>query len=100
MSMRPQKNRILSALRESTPVLLEKYGVTRIGIFGSVARDDASQESDVDIVYEMSRPNLFTAVHLKRELENILQCSVDLVRYRERMNPLLKKRIEKDGVYV
>ncbi|MFH1717232.1 MAG: nucleotidyltransferase family protein [Planctomycetota bacterium] len=98
--MRPQRNRILLTLKESIPVLLEKYGVTRIGIFGSVARDDASEESDVDIVYEMSRPNLFTVVHLKEELENILHCPVDLVRYRQRMNPLLKKRIEQEGVYV
>jgi len=98
--MRPQKNKILSTLKESIPVLLEKYGVTRIGIFGSVARDDASEDSDVDIVYEMSRPNLFTVVHLKEELEHILNCPVDLVRYRQRMNPLLKKRIEQEGVYV
>ena len=98
--MNPHKSKILSTLKEITPVLLEKYGVTRIGIFGSVARDDASEQSDVDIVYEMSRPNLFTVVHLKKELENILHCPVDLVRYRERMNPLLKKRIEKDCIYV
>ena len=98
--MKPQKKKILSILKENTSVLFEKYGVTRIGIFGSVARDDASEASDVDIVYEMSRPNLFTVVHLKEELEHILHCSVDLVRYREKMNPLLKKRIEKDGVYV
>ena len=98
--MRPHKDKILSILREIAPVLSERYGVTRIGIFGSVARDDASGASDVDIVYEMSRPNLFTVVHLKDELENILHCPVDLVRYRERMNPFLKKRIEKDGVYV
>jgi predicted nucleotidyltransferase len=98
--MSPHKSKILSALKKITPVLLDKYGVTRIGIFGSVARDDASEQSDVDIVYEMSRPNLFTVVHLKKELENILHCSVDLVRYRERMNPLLKKRIEKDCIYV
>ncbi len=98
--MRPHKDKILSILREIAPVLSERYGVTRIGIFGSVARDDASEASDVDIVYEMSRPNLFTVVHLKDELENILHCTVDLVRYRERMNPFLKKRIEKEGVYV
>lgn len=98
--MRPHKDKILSILREIAPVLSERYGVTRIGIFGSVARDDASEASDVDIVYEMSKPNLFTVVHLKDELENILHCTVDLVRYRERMNPFLKKRIEKDGVYV
>ena len=98
--MKLHKNKILLALKEITPVLFEKYGVTRIGIFGSVARDDASEQSDVDIVYEMSRPNLFTVVHLKKELEHVLHCPVDLVRYRERMNPLLKKRIERDGVYV
>ena len=98
--MKPHKNKILLALKEIIPVLSEKYGVTRIGIFGSVARDDASEQSDVDIVYEMSRPNLFTVVHLKKELEHVLHCPVDLVRYRDRMNPLLKKRIEKDCVYV
>jgi predicted nucleotidyltransferase len=98
--MKPHKDKILSILKESAPVLHKKYGVTRIGIFGSVARDDASEASDVDIVYEMSRPNLFTVVHLKDELENILHCSVDLIRYREKMNPFLKKRIEKEGVYV
>lgn len=98
--MKPHKNKILLALKEIIPVLSEKNGVTRIGIFGSVARDDASEQSDVDIVYEMSRPNLFTVVHLKKELEHVLHCPVDLVRYRDRMNPLLKKRIEKECVYV
>ena len=98
--MSPHKNKVISALKEIAPILFEKYGVTRIGIFGSVAREDASQQSDVDIVYEMSRPNLFTVVHLKEELENVLHRPVDLVRYRERMNPLLKKRIERDCVYV
>lgn len=98
--MKPQKEKILSMLKEITPVLSEKYGVTRIGIFGSVARDEASEDSDVDIVYEMSRPNLFTVVHLKEELEQIFHFPVDLIRYRERMNLYLKKRIEKEGVYV
>jgi predicted nucleotidyltransferase len=91
---------VLRELRNHLPQFERLYGITKIGIFGSVARDDASERSDVDIVYEMSRPNLFTVVHLKDELENILHCSVDLVRYRERMNPFLKKRIEKEGVYV
>lgn len=97
--MQLHKDKILSILKEIAPVLSEKYGVTRIGLFGSMARDDASEGSDVDIVYEMRRPNLFTVVHLKEELEQRLHSSVDLVRYRDRMNPLLKKRIEKEGLY-
>lgn len=98
--MKPEKNKILKTLKEAAPALEQKYGVTRIGIFGSVARDEASENSDVDIVYEMSHPNLFTVVHLKAELEQTLRFSVDLVRYRQRMQPLLKKRIEQDGIYV
>jgi len=98
--MRPEKDKILSVLKDLSPVLMEKYGVTKIGIFGSVARGQAGESSDVDIVYEMLKPNGFTAVHLKEELELKLHFPVDLVRYRERMNPLLKKRIDKEGVYV
>jgi len=98
--MKPQKEKILSTLKEITPLLSKKYGVTKIGIFGSLARGEAREDSDVDIVYEMSNPNLFTVVHLKEELEQILHFPVDLIRYRQRMNLYLKKRIEKEGVYV
>lgn len=98
--MKPEKEKILLVLKNISPVLMEKYGVTKIGIFGSVARDQAGESSDVDIVYEMIKPNGFTAVHLKEELETRLNYPVDLVRYRESMSPLLKKRIDKEGVYV
>lgn len=98
--MKPEKEKILSILKKISPALMEMYGVTRIGIFGSVARDQSSDASDVDVVYEMLKPNGFTAVHLKDELEKTLKYPVDLVRYREQMNPLLKKRIDKEGIYV
>ena len=92
--MIPNQNQILGILREAAPDLMAKYGVTRIGIFGSVARNQGTAESDVDIVYEMQKPNLFTVVHLKAELERILQLPVDLVRMGKRLPPLMKKRIE------
>jgi predicted nucleotidyltransferase len=98
--MKPEKEKILSVLKDLSPVLMEKYGVTKIGIFGSVARNQSVETSDVDIVYEMLKPNGFTAVHLKEELEKKLHHPVELVRYRDRMNPLLKKRIDNEGVYV
>jgi len=98
--MKPEKEKILSILKNISPALMERYGVSRIGIFGSVARDQASESSDVDVVYEMLKPNGFTAVHLKDELEKNLNYPVDLVRYREQMHPLLKKRIDKEGIYV
>lgn len=96
----PQRSQVLAVLRKMKPVLKEKYGVTQLGIFGSVARDEATDESDVDVVMEIEHPNLFTSVNIKEELEAELNLPVDLVRYRERMNTYLKARIEREAVYV
>lgn len=97
--MKSDRKRILATLSQISPLLQEKYGVTKIGIFGSVARDQAWHDSDIDIVVEMY-PDLFKRVSLKNELESILGKKVDVVRYRNRMNSLLKKRIDKEGLYV
>ena len=74
--------------------------MTKLGIFGSVARDEASDVSDVDVVVEMQKPDLFYMVHIKEELEDVLHCPVDIVHYRKKMNDLLKNRINRYVVYV
>ena len=89
----------LKVLREHKQEFEERYGVTRLGIFGSVARDEAVDSSDVDVVVEMA-PNLFGRVSLKEELETILGAKVDLVRYWRRMNHYLKSRIDREAHYV
>ena len=89
----------LKLLREHKRGFEERYGVTRLGIFGSVARDEAADESDVDVVVEMA-PDLFGRVSLKEELETILGAKVDLVRYWRRMNHYLKRRIDREAYYV
>ncbi|KOH47107.1 nucleotidyltransferase family protein [Sunxiuqinia dokdonensis] len=76
------------------------YGITRIGIFGSVARGEQTEKSDVDIYYEGNPLSLFKIMTLKNELENRLNCTVDIVRLREKMNQVLKKRIQTEGIYV
>ena len=60
----------LKVLREHKRELEQRYVVTRLGIFGSVARDEAPDNSDVDVVVEMA-PDLFGTVSLKEELERI-----------------------------
>ncbi|HQX76002.1 MAG TPA: nucleotidyltransferase domain-containing protein [Thermoflexales bacterium] len=69
--------RQLSALKEP---LRFRFGVTRLGIFGSVARGDANNQSDIDVVVEMA-PNLFLRAALKVELESLLHHPVDVVRF-------------------
>ncbi|MEA1870518.1 MAG: nucleotidyltransferase family protein [Euryarchaeota archaeon] len=89
----------LKALREHKQEFEERYGITRLGIFGSVARDEATNGSDVDVVAPMA-PDLFGRVRLKEELETILGTKVDLVRYWRRMNHYLKSRIDREAHYV
>ena len=89
----------LKLLREHKQDLEERYGVTRLGIFGSVARDEADKRSDVDVVVEMP-PDMFARVNLKEDLERILRSKVDVVRYWQRMNHYLKRRIDREAYYV
>jgi len=78
----------------------DEFGIVRIGIFGSVARGEIAGTSDVDVVVELVQPDLLLLVGIKQELEALLQEPVDVVRYRDRMNPFLKRRIEQEAVYV
>jgi predicted nucleotidyltransferase len=77
-----------------------EYGINKLGIFGSVAREEQKEGSDVDIYYEGEPLSLMKMAALKEELETTLGNPVDIVRIRKSMNNLLKKRIKKDGLYV
>lgn len=78
----------------------QKYGIILMGVFGSVARDQATDKSDVDIFLTTKTPDAFNIVHIEEALEELLKRHVDIVRLRDKMNPALKSRIEKDAVYV
>ena len=77
-----------------------KYGITALGLFGSVARNKATETSDADVVVQSDTVDLFTLVHIKEELEAAFNRPVDVLHYRSRMNPYLKRRIEQEAVYV
>jgi len=94
-----RREQALELLREHKRKLVERYGITRLGIFGSVARDEAADISDVDVVVEMP-PDMLTRVNLKEELEIIFSSKVDVVRYWKRMNHYLKRGIDREACYV
>ena len=91
---------ILSLMRRYKPMAQKKYGMTKLGIFGSVARGEQTENSDVDVYYEGQAPSLLTLDMIQTELEQLLNCKVDLVRVRDNMNSLLRQRIIRDGIYV
>ncbi len=93
------RSAILSLLKQYKEKKASRYGISRIGIFGSRARGSSSHQSDVDVVVEMSDPDIFAMVHVKEELQELLRAKVDLVRNREDMNPYLKRHLEEEAMY-
>jgi len=94
------RNKTLAILNQYKDTFAERFGITALGIFGSVARNEDSEDSDVDIVVKMTNPDLFYLVHIKEELQEAYKKPVDIVHYREKMNPFLKKRIDGEAIYV
>ncbi len=91
---------IIRALRGFMDLNKERYEIIRIGVFGSAARDNMNEQSDIDVVVELGKPDLFYLVGIKQDLEEKFHRSVDIVRYRDRMNAFLKKMIDKEAMYV
>ncbi len=91
---------ILEILKTYKNENAKKNGITSIGLFGSFSKDEGKESSDVDIIIEISEPDIYKLVHIKDDLENLLQKTVDIVRNREKMNPYLKKHIVRDAIYV
>ena len=77
----------------------KNFGVKSLRLFGSVSRNEQKEGSDVDICVDME-PKMFLVVKLKRFLEELFQCSVDVVRFHKHIYPFLLKEIEHDGIYV
>ncbi len=96
---RLKRDAILRELKKHLSQFDRLYGVTKIGIFGSAARDELRQNSDIDVVVEMKEPDLFYLVHIKDTLEKNFQRPVDVIRYRESMNHYLKARIDREARY-
>jgi len=89
---------VLNYLKEHYQEFHSKYRVEKIGIFGSYARDEATGDSDIDIFVQM-HPKLLDMVAIKQIMEEDLHQRVDIVRLRDKMNPYLKKRILREGIY-
>ncbi len=90
---------ILTLLGQYMPYAADRYGIGKIGIFGSATRAGQMEESDVDIYYEGRALSLLTIDMLQSELGKMFGCSVDIVRVHDNMNAVLRSRIMKEGRY-
>jgi len=92
---------IRQILAEHKAELRERFGVRRLAVFGSYARDEATPLSDVDILVELERPIGWEIVDLHDYLEELLGLPVDLVTEGAlRRKPRLQEYIREDLIYV
>ena len=91
---------IISVIAAHKASFEREFGVKRIGLFGSYARGESREESDIDIVVEIEKPDLFHLIGIKQAIEEALGNKVDIVRLRDKMNHALRSRIERDAIYV
>jgi len=93
---------ILHYLKSNQDYYYNKFGIHFIGLFGSFARNEADESSDIDILYKIDkdkRLSMFQYLTLIKQLEDFFHKKIDLVRD-ETLKPQLKKYILKDIRYV
>ena len=94
------RDEIIDGLRKYKQEFDSKYGIIAIGIFGSFAREEENQSSDLDIVVKLEKADLFILSDIKQDIEDAFGYHVDIIRQRDEMNHLLKTRISQEAIYV
>jgi predicted nucleotidyltransferase len=94
------KDEYLHKLRQFKQLYSSEYGIERIGIFGSIAREEQTENSDIDIYYEGKSLGLKSLVEFPMQLEKFLGKPVDVVRKHSNLRPSFLKRIMHDIIYV
>ncbi len=94
------RDSVLRVLSEHWKEIAEDYGVRRLAVFGSVARGDATSDSDVDILVEFLHPPGFDRyMQIKFYLEALLGCRVDLVMD-SALKPWARETVLQEAIYV
>jgi predicted nucleotidyltransferase len=91
------KQECIKRILANADVIMNDYGVRSLRLFGSLARNEQHESSDVDVFVDMP-PHIYQIIGLKDFLEELLDCRVDLIRKHQNNNAFLLEQIEKDGV--
>ena len=98
----PEQKHIIYYLSTNKQQIVQKYGLKRLGIFGSYARNEQTPESDLDLLveFEDNTPDLAEKKEqLKAEIQSVFHIPVDICREKY-MKPLFRELILTDTLYV
>lgn len=92
---------ILEILREFKRTAGDKYGIEQLALFGSTARGEQNEDSDIDICVKVRKAiDYFTLQDIREELEELFRKKVDLLTLHENMRQLFRRNIEQDAIYI
>lgn len=98
--MKPSQQNVLSSLKDLKGKVSYEYSVKTIGVFGSVARNEETEQSDIDLLVEFSRPVGFvTFMRLENFLSEQLGARVDLVTA-DSLKPVIRQDVLSEVIYV
>jgi len=93
-------NELLAKLHSLKNELKQQFGIEEIALFGSYARGEADEDSDIDIaIMKVNKKDYFKRIEAKYYLEDLLQKKVD-IGYFDSIRPIIQKYIKKDLVLV
>jgi len=94
------RDEVLRILAHQKPALLETYQITKLGLFGSYARGEQNDESDVDVLVEYEQPpSLYHLLELRDDLSELLSIKVDVVT-RNGLKSRIKERVLAEVIYL
>ncbi len=91
---------VIEILREFKRTSAEKYGIEELALFGSVARGEQTEESDIDVCVKLKKTSFRIYMTIKEELEKLFHLKVDLLTLHENMRRLFRQNIERDAIYI
>ncbi len=93
------QQQLFKKIKELKPLLYEKFGISRIAIFGSYAINAQDEKSDVDLIVELTKPLGWAYFSLPAFFEQQLHTKVDITT-KESLKPRIKEQVLKQVVYI
>lgn len=91
---------VIDILRKFKANFADKYGIMTLGLFGSFARKQQKETSDLDVVVTLKEADFFTLVAIQEELEKLTNYKVDVVNFRDSLRESFKANILRDAIFV
>ena len=93
------RSEYIQIIRDHAPELQSRFGIQSMSLFGSVARNEQHEGSDIDLFVKMP-PKFFNYIEASEYLRKLLGCDVDLISDHRNLRPFFRKQIERDGINI